>query len=58
MDVEPTVCLSTARPSSTPFVLLQKRKRELAPGYIWMDEETGVFLSLMQGDKTTIGYFN
>ena len=23
-----------------------------------MDEETGVFLSLMQGDKTTIGYFN
>ena len=40
----------------TSFVLLQKRKRELAPGYIWMDEETGVFLSLMQGDKTTIGY--
>ena len=45
-------------PTSTSFVLLQKRKRELAPGYIWMDEETGVFLSLMQGDKTTIGYFN
>ena len=44
------------RPDS--FVLLQKKKRELAPGYIWMDEETGVFLSLMQGDKTTIGYFN
>ena len=45
-------------PTLTSFVLLQKRKRELAPGYIWMDEETGVFLSLMQGDKTTIGYFN
>ena len=45
-------------PTSTSFVLLQKRKRELAPGFFWMDEETGVFLSLMQGDKTTIGYFN
>ena len=45
-------------PTSTSFVLLQKRKRQIAPGYIWMDEETGVFLSLMQGDKTTIGYIN
>ena len=42
-------------PTSTSFVLLQKRKRELAPGYIFIDEETGVFLSLMQGDETTIG---
>ena len=48
MDVEPTVCLSTA--DVDVVCVAPKKKARLAPGYIWMDEETGVFLSLMQGD--------
>ena len=47
VDVEPTVCLS---PADVEVVCV-------APSIIWLDEETGVFLSLMQGDETTIGYF-
>ena len=45
MDVEPTVSLSLSLlPTSTPFVLLQERKRE--PRVI-SGRENGVFLSLM-----------
>ena len=42
-------------------VCVAPRKKPKAPralNHIWTDEETGVFLSLMQGDETTIGYFN
>ena len=39
-------------------VCVAPRKKPRAPNHIWTDEETGVFLSLMQGDETTIGYFN
>ena len=53
-DVEPTVFFSPA----DIFCVAQKKKKRRAPSHIWTDEETGVFLSLMQGDETTIGYFN
>ena len=36
----------------------KKKKKATAPSHIWTDDETGVFLFLMQGDKTMIGYFN
>ena len=36
----------------------KKPRASRAPSHIWTDEETGVFLSLMQGDETRIGYFN
>ena len=35
-----------------------RTRKPRAPSHIWTDEETDVFLSLMQGDETTIGYFN
>ena len=36
----------------------KKPRAPRAPSHIWTNEETGVFLSLMQGNETTIGYFN
>ena len=54
MDVEPTVCLS---PADVAVICVAPKKKARAPGYIWTDEETGFFLSLMQGGET-IGYFN
>ena len=39
-------------------VCVAPKKKARAPGCIWTDEETGAFLSFMQGDETTIGYFN
>ena len=53
MDVEPTVCLS---PADIDVVCVAPKKKARALSHIWTDEETGVFLSLMQGDETTIGY--
>ena len=55
MDVEPTVCLS---PADVDIICVAPKKKVSAPSHIWTDKETGVFLSLMQGDETTIGYFN
>ena len=55
MDVEPTVCLS---PADVEVVWVAPKKKPRAPSHVWTDEETGVFLSLMQGNETTIGYFN
>ena len=55
MDVEPTVCLS---PADAEVVCVAPKKKPRAPSHIWPDEETDVFLSLMQGDEMTIGYFN
>ena len=39
-------------------VFVAPREKARAPSHIWTDEEMGVFLSLMQGDETTIGDFN
>ena len=55
MDVEPTVCLS---PADVDVVCVPTKKKARALSHIWTDEDAGVFLSLMQGDETTIGYFN
>ena len=55
MDIEPTVFLS---PADVEVVCVAPKKKPRAPSHIWTDEETGVFLSLMQGDETTLRYFN
>ena len=36
----------------------KKPRAPRAPSHIWTKEETGVFMSLMQGDETTLGNFN
>ena len=52
MGFEPTVCLS---PADVDVVCVARKKTlraPRAPSHIWTDEETIVFLSLMQGDET------
>ena len=56
MDVEPTVSLSLS--CRCRRVCVAPREKARAPTHSWTDEEMGVFLSLMQGDETTIGDFN
>ena len=55
MDIEPMVFLS---PADVEVVCVAPKKKPRAPSHIWTDEETGVFLSPMPGNETTIGYFN
>ena len=51
MDVEPTVCLS---PADADVVCVAPKKKARGLSHIWTDEDAGVFLSLMQGDETTM----
>ena len=55
MDVAPMICLP---PADVDVVCVPPEKKERAPSHIRTNEDAGVFLSLMQGDETTIGYFN
>ena len=57
MDVEPTVSLSLSS-VGVVVVCVAPREKARALSHIWTDEETGDFLSLMQGDETAIGDFN
>ena len=56
MDVEPTVCLSTA--DVDVVCVAPKKKARASPGLYLYRRGDGCFLSLMQCDETTIGYFN
>ena len=56
LHVEPMVSLS---PADVGVACVAPKKKARAPSHIWTDEETGVFfLSLWQGDETTIRYCN
>ena len=60
MDVEPARSLSLSlSPANVDVVCVTAPgEKARAPSHTWTDEETGFFLSLMQGDEMTIGYFN
>ena len=58
MDIEPTELSLSRRRRRRLCCDVAPKKKARAPSHIWTNEETGVFLSLIQGDETTIGYFN